>query len=204
MVSQREIRAGITRAKIIAAAAEEIHRVGFQAASIGDILAKLGISKGALYHHFKSKRELGFAVLDDCFGAKATAALDEALDRDDPIRGIADLFSAMAHKLEGQRLTCGCPINNLAQEMSPLDEGFRERLQQIYKSWHRRIANALAGAQQRGVIRDEVDPSEVAYCVIATMQGATGLAKNAQDATIFRASIKGLLSHLESIRKAAA
>ena len=150
----------------------------------------------------RAKRELGFAVLDDCFGAKATAALDEALDRDDPIRGIADLFSAMAHKLEGQRLTCGCPINNLAQEMSPLDEGFRERLQQIYKSWHRRIANALAGAQQRGVIRDEVDPGEVAYCVIATMQGAIGLAKNAQDATIFRASIKGLLSHLESIRKA--
>ncbi|MEO0971905.1 MAG: TetR/AcrR family transcriptional regulator, partial [Pseudomonadota bacterium] len=53
-----------TRDRILTSAAEEIYRVGFQAASTANILKQLGISKGALYHHFASKQALGYAVLD--------------------------------------------------------------------------------------------------------------------------------------------
>lgn len=204
MVTQREIQAEVTREKILQAAAEEIYRVGFQAASIGDILKKLGISKGALYHHFASKQELGYAVLDDVLCGKAGAAWDAALNHEDPIVGLCDMLECMAGQLEGQRLHCGCPINNLAQEMSPVDEGFRARLEKIYASWHRRIQNALAGAQQRGLMRADVDASEAAYFIIAAMQGAMGLAKNAQDCAIFRASVKGLALYLNSLKQVVA
>lgn len=204
MVNQREKQAEVTREKILDAAAEEIYRVGFQAASIGEILKKLGISKGALYHHFPSKQDLGYAVLEEVFCVGSLAAWDAALDHDDPIAGLREMFLGMEDTLAGQRLQCGCPINNLAQEMSPVDEGFRARIERIYARWHRRIRDALAGAQQRGVMRDDVDPSEVAYFIIASMQGATGLAKNAQDCSIFRASIHGLLHYLDDLHQVAA
>lgn len=204
MVTQRELQADLTREKILEAAAEEIYRVGFQSASIADILKRLGISKGALYHHFPSKQALGYAVLEEVFGTGSLAAWDAALDHADPLAGLREMFLGMEHKLEGQRLQCGCPINNLAQEMSPVDEGFRARIEHIYERWHRRIRDALAGAQQRGLMRTDVDPGEVAYFIIASMQGATGLAKNAQNCAIFRASIHGLLHYLEDLRQAAA
>ena len=203
MVNQRDIQAEVTREKILEAAAEEIYRVGFQAASIGDILNKLGISKGALYHHFRSKQQLGYAVVDDVLCRKVSGVWEYALEQSDPLGGLIDMFDEMAEKLAGKRLNCGCPINNLAQEMSPIDEGFRIRIEKVYANWHRRLHNAFAGAQQRGLMRADVDASEAAYFVIATMQGATGLAKNAQNCDIFKAAIKGLMFYLDDLRRVA-
>ncbi|MBK8956865.1 MAG: TetR/AcrR family transcriptional regulator [Proteobacteria bacterium] len=201
MVTQREIKAEITREKILEAAADEMYRVGFQAASLCDILTRLGISKGALYHHFPSKLALGYAVLDDVLLNRVGSTWDTALSQEDPIEGLCDLLEAEAQVMSGMRLTCGCPLNNLAQEMSPVDEGFRQRIEKIYRVWQRRIQNALAGAQQRGVLRDDFDAGEVAYFIIASLQGAVGLAKNAQDCGIFRSSIKGLSSYLKNLKK---
>ena len=200
MGNQRDAQAEITRERILEAAAEEIYRVGFQAASISEILKKLGISKGALYHHFASKQELGYAVLDDLLCGAASSLWDTALHQPDPLAGLCAMLDAMASELHGERLHCGCPINNLATEMSPVDEGFRARLERIYAAWQRRIHNALAGAQQRGLMRPDVDAGEAAYFIIASLQGATGLAKNAQDCAIFRAAAKGLVHYLQSLK----
>ena len=60
----------ITRQKILEAAYEEIHRCGFQAASMNDILRKAGVTKGALYHHFSGKKDLGYAVLEEIIGVR--------------------------------------------------------------------------------------------------------------------------------------
>src|SRR5689334_24973701 len=54
-----------TRQKLLERAFEEIHRNGFRAASLESILADAGVTKGALYHHFASKTELGYAVVDE-------------------------------------------------------------------------------------------------------------------------------------------
>ena len=202
MVTQRELKAESTREKILEAAADEIYRVGFQAASLCDILNSLGISKGALYHHFPSKLALGYAVLDELLLNKSGNAWDAALSQEDPIEGLCTMLEAEAHVMSGMRLHCGCPINNLAQEMSPVDEGFRQRIEQIYRVWQRRIQNALAGAQQRGLLRDDFDAGEVAYFIIGSLQGAIGLAKNAQNCGIFRSSMKNLSSYLRSLKKA--
>lgn len=54
-----------TRTKIIEAAIKLFSNRGYNAASVDDICAEAGISKGAFYHHFKSKQELFLALLDD-------------------------------------------------------------------------------------------------------------------------------------------
>ncbi len=55
----------LTRKSLLEAAFQEIYQSGFQAASLDNILSKAGVTKGALYHHFGSKRELGYAVVDE-------------------------------------------------------------------------------------------------------------------------------------------
>src|SRR5690242_2300964 len=54
-----------TRQKLLERAFEEIHRSGFRAASLDSILADAGVTKGALYHHFANKLDLGYAVVDE-------------------------------------------------------------------------------------------------------------------------------------------
>ncbi|MFL6306138.1 MAG: TetR family transcriptional regulator C-terminal domain-containing protein [Candidatus Sulfotelmatobacter sp.] len=56
----------------------------------------------------------------------------------------------------------GYPLNNLAQEMSPLDEGFRKRLASVFQSWQMAIAVALRDGQMQGTVRSEVEPGKAA------------------------------------------
>src|SRR5450755_3079993 len=54
-----------TRERLLQAASREIYRSGFQSASLDTILASAGVTKGALYYHFKSKEALGYAVVEE-------------------------------------------------------------------------------------------------------------------------------------------
>lgn len=204
MVNRRDIQAEVTREKILEVAGEEMIRHGYQTASTTEILNRLGISKGALYHHFASKKDLGYAVLDECFTKHHAAMWDQALEAQNPLAAVVQLIDEACKAMVGERLKCGCPINNLAQEMSPLDEGFRSRIEKVYSRWERRMTEAFLRAQREGYMHDDVDASEASAFVIATTQGAIGLAKNAQATDVFRRSVRGLIRYLQGLAKEAA
>src|SRR5271170_8481069 len=54
-----------TRERLLRAASREIYRSGFQSASLDTILASAGVTKGALYYHFKNKEAVGYAVVEE-------------------------------------------------------------------------------------------------------------------------------------------
>ncbi len=190
----------LTRQSLLQAAFQEIYKSGFQAASLDNILSKVGVTKGALYHHFGSKQELGYAVVDELIREHILDRWVRSLEKaDNPIDGLfAVLRGKGSHPSSDQRL--GCPLNNLAQEMSPLDEGFRKRIETVFREWREGIAKALQRGQRRGQVRSEVDPLEAADFFIAALEGSVSLAKNAQDASVFDNCKAGLARYLDSLR----
>ena len=96
----------------------------------------------------------------------------------------------------------GCPLNNLAQEMSGLDEGFRQRIQRALETWQQGLAQALRRGQARGFVSEDVDPEKAAIFVLASLEGTIGLAKNAQSPEVFEDSWYGLERFLQSLRPA--
>jgi len=195
----------LTRKSLIQAAFQEIYESGFQAASLDRILSKAGVTKGALYHHFGSKQELGYAVVDELIREgilerwvrpleKSPNAIDGLL-AGLPVAGLPDKgpFPSFTLRL-------GCPLNNLAQEMSPLDEGFRERVEGVFNAWREGIAAALRRGQQSGQVRSDVDPFESADFILAALEGSVSLAKNAGDGKLFLSCKAGLSRYLESLR----
>ena len=91
-------------------------------------------------------------------------------------------------------------MNNLAQEMSPLDEGFRKRLDYIFRVWHDVTEEALERARQRGRIREDINCDETATFVLAALEGCIGIAKNAQSAERLRICNRGLVDYLHSLQ----
>ena len=91
-------------------------------------------------------------------------------------------------------------MNNLAQEMSPLDEGFRKRMAKVFQAWQDGIAKALRRGQTRGTVRRDVDPSATASFLIAMYEGYISLAKNAQDAVVLEAGVRNIVRWLRSLR----
>ncbi len=187
---------------MLQAAFKEVHRSGFRGTDLDTILAAAGVTKGALYHHFEGKEALGYALVEESLTALTREKWLRPLEEDttDPIRTLVQIVQSTLERPEDVR--CGCPLNNLAQEMSPLDEGFRKRLKTVFELWQDGIAVALRGGQKRGVVRGGVDPNEAATFLVAAYEGYISLAKNAQDARVLQSGKRRMTEYLESLRAA--
>jgi TetR/AcrR family transcriptional regulator, transcriptional repressor for nem operon len=190
-----------TRERLLKAGYREVYRSGFQSASIDTILAATNVTKGALYHHFESKVALGYAIIDEVV---ATFPRDRWLlplqrsEGKDPIDALIGIVQAIPAELKD--LKGGCPLVNLAQEMSQLDEQFRKRLETIFRAWQEGVAMALQKGQSQGTVRRDLVPDETASFLIAMVEGYEVLAKNAQDVKVWNAGIKNIVGWLESLR----
>ena len=188
-----------TRERLLQAAFREIYRSGFQGAGIDAILAATNVTKGALYYHFDSKDALGHAVVEEIIAPslrdKWLRPLRRGADPIDTLIGIVQATSVRPEDVRG-----GCPLHNLAQEMSPLDERFRKRLEKLFHQWQEGTATALLRGQSEGTVRRDLDARETASFLIAMYEGYVLLAKNAQDAKVWNVGIRNIVGWLRSLR----
>ena len=192
-----------TRQRLLQAAFREVYRYGFQSAGIDTILAATNVTKGALYYHFESKEALGYAVIEEVVAKlpreRWLLPLEQSQDRD-PIDVLIGIVQSIPSR--PRDVKAGCPLVNLAQEMSQLDEQFRKRLERIFRAWQEGIAMALRRGQSRGTVRRELVPEETASFLIAMVEGYAVLAKNAQDAKLWNMGIENIVGWLSSLRAA--
>ncbi|MGC1644425.1 MAG: TetR family transcriptional regulator C-terminal domain-containing protein [Candidatus Sulfotelmatobacter sp.] len=186
---------------MLQAAFREVYRYGFQSAGIDTILAATNVTKGALYYHFENKEALGYAIIEEIV-AKLTRdrwmlPLQQSKDKDavDTLIGVVRAIPHRPRDVKG-----GCPLVNLAQEMSQLDEQFRERLERIFQAWQEGIAMALRRGQSQGTVRRDLVPEETASFLIAMVEGYEVLAKNAQDTKVWDLGIRNIVGWLRSLR----
>jgi AcrR family transcriptional regulator len=195
-----------TRERLVAAAFAEIHRHGYQGVSLDDILATAGVTKGALYHHFADKAELAHAVIDEVVrGLTLQRWTGPIADyAGDPISGIQMVLRLASDEFCDERrvdlVELGCPLNNLAQEMSPLDERFRRRIAFVFETWIEAFAQALERGRADGTVRRDVDARKVAAFVVSSIEGTFGLAKSAKSAPLLRENFEVLAAFLDSLR----
>jgi AcrR family transcriptional regulator len=190
-----------TRERLLQAGFREVHRSGFQSASVDTILAATNVTKGALYHHFESKEDFGHAIVEEVIAKlprdRWLLPLERSRGKDpiDALIGIVRAIPARPKDVKG-----GCPLVNLTQEMSHLDEQFRKRLETIFHAWQDGIATALRRGQSEGTVRRDLVPAETAGFLIAMVEGYEVLAKNAQDPKVWNVGIKNIVGWLRSLR----
>jgi TetR/AcrR family transcriptional regulator, transcriptional repressor for nem operon len=201
-VGPRKREPDITREKILSAAFDEIYRRGFQAASLDTILAQAGVTKGALYHHFPDKSALGHAVVDDVVRGFLLERWLGVLQQQagDPISALQGMLKHRTVQLTEHEIELGCPLNNLGQEMSPLDARFRRRVSAIFDQWIDGFAAVLERGRSEGSIRRELDPRRVATFLVAAIEGSFGLAKVTQSKSVVRGNLETLADFLGGLR----
>jgi len=189
-----------TRQKLLERAFEEIHRHGFRSASVDSILADAGVTKGALYHHFENKAELGYAVVEEVVRPWMEETWRPVIEADNPIDAAIATIRERLKARTTMALTLGCPFNNLTQEMSGIDEGFRARLSAILHDWREATAEALRRGQHNGTVCADVDARAAAAFVISSIEGCVGMAKASQSKEFLEAGFRGLVEYLEHLR----
>lgn len=190
-----------TRSVILNAAMAEIHLNGFQGMRIDHILRKINLTKGALYHHFNSKKAIGYAVIDELI----RQALDEIWlqplkQQGNAIDKLKGILRQVFQDIETERLTIGCPLNNLAQEMSPIDEDFREKIESLYQIWSHSITKVLEEGKQKGQVKQDIISEKISDFIISSLQGIIGIAKCSQSAKKMHEMADCLVDYIENLR----
>jgi TetR/AcrR family transcriptional regulator, transcriptional repressor for nem operon len=189
-----------TRQKLLECAFEEIHRSGFRAASLDAILESSGVTKGALYHHFGSKTALGYAVVEQVVAPWVEASWRPLLEADDCIDAALAACRELTRQRTERAIEYGCPFNNLINEMSPVDEGFRKRLQKILDDWRAGLVTALRLGQERGVVRRDLVADDAAAFIISAIEGCVGMAKSKRSREFLESGMRGLMAYVEGLR----
>jgi TetR/AcrR family transcriptional repressor of nem operon len=188
-----------TRERLLQSAFQEVYKSGFQGTDLDTILHSAGVTKGALYHHFKNKESLGYAIVDEVIaGITLEKWVRPLANTNDPIKTLIEIVQSTS--IEPKELRGGCPLNNLAQEMSPLDEGFRKRLAKVFADWHGAIATALKTGQKHGIVKRELSAEDTATFLMAAYEGHISLCKNSQDPRTLQSGKHGIVGYLETLR----
>jgi TetR/AcrR family transcriptional repressor of nem operon len=188
-----------TRERLLRAAFREVHRSGFQGAGIDTILAATNVTKGALYHHFDSKEALGYAIVEEVIADLVRDGwLLPMLGDGHPVDILIGIIRGLPAR--PQDIRDGCPLLNLAQEMSSLDEQFRKRLERVFLDWQQGVATLLRKGQAQGTVRRDLNPDEAGIFLVAMVEGCTSLTKNAQDVKVWEVGIRNIVAWLRSLR----
>ena len=186
------------RARVLDVAADAFQRAGYGATSMHDVVRLAGVTGGALYHHFPTKQALALAVLRE----RVADAVEQAWIA--PVRqatsaraGVARAFAAIAEGLGRRGGVLGCPLANLALELSLAAPEFRQALVPIYAAWRAALAARLV---DDGMAPVAAEP--LATLVVAAYSGAMTMAKAAQDPAPLEACAAALLPLLPAGRQA--
>jgi TetR/AcrR family transcriptional repressor of nem operon len=192
-----------TRDQILDVAGRLIHFRGFHNTSVDDILRESGVGKGNLYYYFKSKDELGYAALD-----RTVARIhDEVLGRVfatgiDPWTQLERFLDYPVERARKEGGVGGCPLGNLALEMSDIHEGFRTRLSQAFAQVQSKIEEALERARSQGTLQTGTDIPRLANFMVAAFEGAFMMGKLHRNAELVTDVVHELKAHVAQYRVA--
>ncbi|HEX5528271.1 MAG TPA: TetR/AcrR family transcriptional regulator, partial [Methylomirabilota bacterium] len=197
MSETRSTKGAATRDQILNAAARLIHVQGYQSTSLDDVLRESGVGKGNFYYYFKSKEDLGYAIIDRITQGFVERSLGPAFAdaSADPVEQIHGFLDRVLEAQRQRKCVGGCVMGNLAAELSDVHEGFRQRLAGIFDVWRTHLAEAVSRGQARGRLRADMDASRVAQFLVAGLEGSMLLSKVTKDITVMERCVEELKRH---------
>jgi AcrR family transcriptional regulator len=188
-----------TRSQILETAAREIYEHGFQGVSIDQIIKKTNVTKGAFFHYFSTKSDLGYAIVDEILKEMVLERWIRPLAAyKNPVQGILKRFKTLTDAMSEENLVRGCPLNNLTQEMSSNDPLFREKLKAVMTLWIEETERYLKKAQENGYLKKTANTRQLAEFIVATEEGSFGMVKSMADRKIYTSLYNSLRDYLLS------
>jgi AcrR family transcriptional regulator len=193
-----------TRTAILEKNFEAIHKSGFQAVRTDKVVADLGITKGAFYHYFPDKLAMGYAIVEEIiypmFVGLWQKTLAQVLENQvNSVESIANAVNQIKAQANKDNISLGCPLNNLVQEMSSIDEVFRKKLSAILNKELELIQQIIQQGIDKQEIKASIDVYGTACFILAGIEGSYTLGKSKNSLEAFLASMDSLFFFLECL-----
>ena len=198
---KQEIKSKETQDLIINTSFELFYEKGYNATSIPDIMKETSLSKGAFYHHFKNKHEIGKKVIGNIIRKRIKEGFIEPLAELN--RNIPELllyvFTNRIKNYSEREKALGCPANNLVGEIGYTEQDFRVILKSLFEEWREALINTIEHGKNRREIKKDVNSSSVAISLICAFEGVRSVRKVYDDDKIFNEFMQSMGSFIKNL-----
>lgn len=189
-----------TREKLIAAARDLVLERGFTGAGVDQICDRAGVTKGAFFHHFRSKDEIGKATLGDWaamgMGIYATA---KARPAEYPLDHLHRFFAIMIEMITHAESPVTCVVGIMSQELANANPALREVCSEYLGDWTEFARQLLEEAKAAQPPLVDFDAEEVAWFLNSLWQGSMLVSKTRRNSNITIANLERARAHVDSL-----
>ncbi len=179
---------------------EIFHAKGYYNTSLDDILNELSLSKGAFYHHFKSKEDYFINIVQNLIVQKVYALLIEPLNtNENPLPVIIESLESALDPGKKNEMAYGFMLNDFLTEFNKRNEEISGQLKEILNVWEVNLVSVLKKGKLDGHIARHVDCEGVATYVIASYLGMRSLLMDSSNKQLKYQYIQQLKQYFNSI-----
>ncbi len=197
-----------TRTELMDAAQSLILAQGFAGTSVDAILERTGLTKGAFFHHFKSKHDLARALVER-YAAADLELLERNMERAerlhrDPLQQVLiflGLYEELAEQLPDP--TQGCLLASYLYEAQLFDDSVHEVIRANVEQWRTRLWKKLREAAKLHPARIPVDLDDLADMATVIVEGAYVMAKATKEPKTVARQLRNLRNYIELLFGAA-
>jgi TetR/AcrR family transcriptional repressor of nem operon len=201
-------RAFETREKILQAASRLFALKGYHDTKLEEVLGTAQVSKGAFFHQFRDREDLGFAVLDWHMDRRRQLldAIEQEMSPDkqtDPLQRVfrrLDAIAEMVRRREGRK--GGCIIGNMSTALSDCHDGFRKRLAECFDEMAGEFLPYLEAKARQGRVKRRTNMSELARYIVTVIEGAIMQGRTLGDAELLARQLAYLKEYLKKCLEA--
>jgi AcrR family transcriptional regulator len=169
---------------------------------VATIVREAGVNPGSLYHFFESKDQLLLQVLEFAIQYLGPAVMEPVERRTpDPIDRIFALLSQYRDGMARHGCRMGCPMGNLALEVSDGNPDARRLIHRNFENWAKRVEGWLVEAGDR--LPADLDRAALARFILTVMEGGLMQARASNGLDVFDEAVAVLRGHLDLLRQRA-
>lgn len=190
----------ITRDKILNRCFEAICEGGFINLRTDKEIKRLRITKGAFYHYFPGKLDLGYAVVDEILMPSYTERWSSLEQKTQGVaKALNDIIEEIKVSSTDASVKRGDVLCNLMVEMSNEDEPFRVKLEEVLEAQVKIIQRAILTGKAAGEMKPQIDARSMAYSLVGQLHGCYAVAKTRNSRDVFTLMVNALQRQLKEV-----
>jgi AcrR family transcriptional regulator len=197
----QELKSERTKQIITDHAFKLFYENGFKSTSIDKIMNATKMTKGAFYHHYKSKQEIGIEVIEHRIRRRLyDAMIAPLLSEGNAFEILTSTFNNRLKSFASYDKKHGCPLNNFINEIGDYEQIYQITLKSMIDEWQQEITKLLERGKKEKSINSHVNSQGVAIYLISAFEGIRGIRKLYKDDAILNQYLDGLQTYFTQLK----
>lgn len=198
----QELKSELTKQQIEDNAFDLFYENGFKSTSVNDVMKRAKMSKGAFYHHYKNKKELGLKIIEKKIQERVFKGMIEPLKKQgNPIEILEDTFFKRINSFPDFEKKLGCPMNNFINEIGNYENCYQNALRNIIEQWKQEIVYLIERGKKDKYIKSEISSHNTAIYLISAFEGIRGIRKLYNTDEVLDSYLLALKEYLFQLKK---